>query len=628
MVESETFVSRRRHPQGRRPRKLFTARGLVKDDDSTTIKEECEKKVGPVLGAMYNGFNAKCDAASPAVVPGACYAAPKELRLQGSTGNSKIFSSSLAFSIEDREIKDESLNDFTSNDLEKALQMSCMDGLLFSRAIDKNRDRNLAFQAEKDSNEISASAMPKVQKFIERLSPTQFDVTQFLPSRNNEHKSRSSGFACQMPYQNLRDQIAEDNIFHGNPMMYRPWNQERQFNLAMRDSAHSYALTDANNTTLGVDVPPSQIYVGDLPCLSEELIPVDDMPPVGSDINLTKLHPKPLVYRPDNVLNKAIFSVDSDDSDQDSCVSAESKKDKDSESPQTSKTFTNLKIIPTRPPCVLSSYIEDSAGPSFDHGEGIMVDQDENIECPSFERNTPLSFSAKATISTRQSCRRENELDEDRKSGNAASLEALHKVVSTSSLDVLNSHGGGMSVVVSIASDEAITFEKAKCVTPPFDDAYKQESSLSPKPSTREPISLFHDRFDSSYDSLPSQNENGGIAEDREEHDKKGEPCARKMIHEQQFNIHRGHSQSLRKPLNLMIGTKNVALTTSLTEDEFFSPRASPPSKPSSCSTRIGSLRYHQRNPASVGTGVVQSTPGFRFEEPFDEAEFFDSAMS
>jgi hypothetical protein len=613
MVESQTFVSRRRQTVGRRPRKLFTARGLVKgevDEQKTFVPPEelsvtnTNPQESPEDVAKYThpSFVAKEDPR------------PSEISHVEKVTRTDEYGANPDSSSRDNSGTEASSSHIYENHLEHALQMSCMDSLLFSRATDKSRNRILAFEPGNRHDE--RNGLPNI---FERLSPTQFDMSHILPGRDMVH-SKPTGFTCQMPYQNLRDQISEDNIVHGNMLMYQPGNPRRQFAMTMRRepvSSH-FSPQTLHLSHVELDVPPSQIYIGEQPCFSDDLIPVDDLPPPASNINLTKYHPKPLIRRPAYAFDRPMFSNDSGDSDQASDVSDENKvATKQSSSPRVNVPTTHTKqvsIQTTRASSDMASGYK--VGPSFD-----QEDDDLSIDKPPRE----------ADVSTKL----HNEIDDVANLRNDTS--PVREKASGSSM-ATNQSVGEISTDESAASDEAVTSEEPKP---------KQVGSLhsgSTASTTKKEVT-FPGMDDENIELSVLQDENGGPPAQphlRPDNLEKIDPIHKETIASPLVTLGSRplpssklsspmspdvvpHGPSWRrKPFNLVVGT-NVQ-TIAQGDDEFASPNSSiQRSSTPMCKSPRKVTRTRGKPSATRGAPGISR---FAYEESFDEAEFFDSTMA
>jgi hypothetical protein len=657
MVESETFVSRRRHQMGRRPRKLFTARGLVKEDG---VGQEQQTSLPsarvPVKNTVRQPFPQKNNNSPHMVIIAKDDKRSSDAPEQGH-GTANVIDSAPHTDVSNSGStgNDGASSRFSDDSLENVLQMGCMDGLFFSGAVDKSRNRVLAFEPHRHKDEPHGLPMPQLQNFMARQSPTTFDVS------HKAHSSHPNGFACQMlPYQTFRDQISEDKIFRGNLLMYQPGNPVRQFDMSMRNelvSSH-FAQHPFDSQPLDLSAPPSHIFIGEQPCFSEDLIPVDDMSPAESSINLTKYHPKPLVHRPDHAFDKPMFSVDSEDDDSDhSAVDSEKRTPIRSASPAIYK-----KVMPTvgakavlAPKMKSTIVMEDEIGPSFDNDDGICIDKPpiDDYECPSFERDMPVIAHHKFEEGHRAE-----------KTTDVLPFPAERVVKSVTSIEALESVGGS-SLEESAASDEAITSEKPKRVkswrsleeSAATDKAISPET-LKPKPNESwrsrdcDPLFTGKQRYDDpELDSEAAQDENGGPSEklsrpsrvnratqsneqtavakinndgpSEKYNNNHGQailppprPGSSAIIHE---SIHSGALRR-RKPFDLMSGM-NVQTAHHDDDDEWM---LSPKPRASQSVPRKATPNRGMSSTGRVGT----PTSRFGFEESFDETEFFDTTMT
>ena len=618
MVESQTFVSRRRHTVGRRPRKLFTAKGLVKEGEG----DEQKPCVPPVeLGIAYTNSQespedvTKCTQASFLAKQAP---RPIEISKEGKGTRTDEYDSSHSSRTE------KSSSHRFENQLEHALQMSCMDGLLFSGAVDKSRNRILAFEEANHKYTRNGIPMPQLQDLSDRLSPTPFDMSHIFPGRDMAH-SKPTGFTCQMPYQNFRDQISEDNTVRGNVMTYGPGDPRRQFDMRMqRELASShYPPQVFHHPHLELDAPPSHIFIGEQPCFSEDLIPVDDLPPPASNINLTKYHPKPLIRRPDHAFDKPMFSNDSDDSDQGSDVSVENKiAAKKSSSPRLNVPTRQTKQIAGQTKMALASLRKGREDdPSFDReDDGMSIDKPPQ---------------AKADISAKP----RSEVDDGthfRKDTRVIS-SPVHKVTSASSSMVTDQSVGENSTDESAASDKAITSEEPKPKAKHVGPLYGGNKVSAPSKEVTSPH-----LDDENIELLVPQDENGGPAAtprprlrpdhlEKIDQNKQDIMTSTHVLNSRQIPSSKLSSSTHavlhgsprhRKPFHLMVGT-NVQTISQEGDDEFTNPKGSIQQSFTSMNESPRKVTRARGKPLSA-LGASR----FGHDESFDEAEFFDSTMA
>lgn len=621
MVESETFVSRRKTTVGRRgQRKLFTARGLVEQEAKNGHHVEI---LTPERGQTVESTSFVLKEAKPS---------PRVVRATSSRDEAISFCSSdpspAGGGNEDESSSSHTISAGDDGGLEDVLQMGCMDGLFFST----NR-----VEARTKKNEFTVKFPVPRMNFIGRQNmELTMDACRGLNvTSQNFDRSFPKHFGCRLPYRNIGGQVSDRNVMSNFVL---PGENRRDSHRAYRAAAPT--RNEKNKSEKGkqstlmqypmdppqmsIEAPPSQIYIGEQPCFSEDLIPVDDLPP---PCNLTKYHPKPLTLRPNFAFGKPMLSIDSDESEHETQLSEENEpgpSDQRQEKLSAQASFDHN----TGP-----NGSHEATGPSFDN-------QEPETKLPSFDDDGP-SF------------------DKHENNKTYGSFAPAASEASTSGKITMDSGFGietNSSAAVSVASDEAISSEKPKAIShtgpriahpvkpataPTAPDTGKRLETLGCPTYTNTtairsrqllpmPSASLYSQTDDDESSMALQDENNSPPESppqRVDH-RKGfleknrgnQPSMIRMalgtVDLPPHSLGATHSSSLvaasttefrRRPFDLRVGT-NFPLSPTGNE-EFFSPRTTTPKKRNS--SRGGEARR------------------FGFEnDSFDEAEFFDTAMA
>jgi hypothetical protein len=392
-----------------------------------------------------------------------------------------------------------------------------------------------------------------------------------------------------------------------------------------RELASSHFSPQAiHHPHLELDAPPSHIFIGEQPCFSEDLIPVDDLPAPESSINLTKYHPKPLIRRPDHAFDKPMFSNDSDDSDQGSDVSDENQiAGKISSIPRLNMPTRRTKQISGQPTMTLSPMTKGRKDdPNFDREDNGM-----SIDKPP-QTKADVSAKSRSEVDPGPHFRKDTQVVSS----------SVRNVTSASSSMVTHESVGESSTDESAASDKAITSEepKPKHAVPLY-------SGNTASALNKEVKSPYLD--DESIELLVPQDENGGPAATprlRPDHLKKidqnnqGIMTSTHVLNSRQIpstklrsstppNAVLHGSPRHRKPFNLMVGT-NVQAISQEGDDEFTSPKSSIQQPFTSMNKSPREVTRARGMPVSARGALVTSR--FGHYESFDEAEFFDSTMA
>lgn len=625
MVESETFVSRRKKTTERRaPRKLFTARGLVESDLHVVplrpMNDEGEDHIPdekPRASTKKKQISFVCEDTAQL---------DRLLRVSSSdkSGSEEDFSN------------DSSQN----NSLEDVLQMGCMDGLFFSGMIDKSRTAISKFEQQGKKNLKTFISLPVPN--INLMSQGKDD--------SNVNRSIDSSFPgrldCQLPYQNITDQVTDTQHLsrtigpflngYDRPNQksanYWTFNHNQQFleRGMIRDGewnlpSFNRRLVDA--PVPSIESPPSQIFIGEQPCFSDELIPVDDLPPPTVTCNLTKYHPKPLTLRQNYAFGKPMLSIDSDESDPTSDLPTQQVTLENDERSHHLDSITAKKTE--------MFAFDDSSYPSLDEAD------------PSFDQPGSDNSRNVSDLATTSSF-----LPENKKSDIDAvvSTELDENILTVTERSVTT---GGSSLAVSAATDQAITSEEPKkaTVTTSVEEVTRGELSsnagfsnlpaneplksqgrtnttqMKISPSVSTGSSSDDDGVMSNsvpqdenitpiYTGICAVKNNRGFCEKNYDHPQfaqrlKSYPVGSPIDYStnSQSPSHVSSSaDTRRKPFELMVGTNMPQSPNTNADDEFFSPKGPSPNKRNS--SKAGDMRR------------------FRFEDSFDESEFYDTTMA
>ncbi len=632
MVESETFVSRRKKPAERRaPRKLFTAKGLVDVDthkadaslQPTSVEEENDQPKS-IFSTHRSSFLVEDSAEQDKLL---------HMTSCDDIADVRFIPNSVKALCEE----DSSRESFPDNSLEDVLQMGCMDGLFFSSVIDKSRTAMMRLEQEGNNNNKTFASM---------LSPKLNSVSQgkerFIYYRDVVESSFPGRLDCQLPYQNITDQVAEAHLqsnIKGPLSEYVGPSEERDLSwiyksnhpfpgkekmLGTKWSLPPFQRRQVDFPTASVESPPSQIFIGEQPCFSDELIPVDDIPQPSTACNLTKYHPKPLALRPNYAFEKPMLSIDSDDSDATNDMSPEKRSSEKSESPKPSRSDQKKNQI---------FEFEERSCPSFDEADPSIDVLDNRKMRTKSDLDTPcLHLEEKKTS------------DPDSYSKASGSHNGTTNTTDRSIIT------GGSSMDVSVATDQAITSEKPKKANedkvpdetfaeglaadsdgkaaPVIESLGYQAGATSTYGRATKSISTT-----SSFDeecavssSMPQDENNSPLCTfsrgirnfPEKKHEKLSSAHTVKTSKECspsqlcvgpyiQSQVSSG-AEIRRKPFELMVGTNLPNSPKQNGDDEFFSPKGTPPTKRNS--SKAGDIRR------------------FKFEDSFDESEFFDTAMT
>eukprot|EP00934_Nitzschia_sp_Nitz4_P002935 Nitzschia sp. Nitz4//scaffold13_size275219//44947//46965//NITZ4_000847-RA/size275219-processed-gene-0.130-mRNA-1//-1//CDS//3329535933//2925//frame0 len=298
MVESETFVSRRKNTEHRPRRKLFTARGLDLSGEGPLQQpnkqiEEPAKQLPSPSQDHPTKQSTQLQKAQPQV-PTPVESASKD------------------------DWSEATEHDYSNGDLS-----SYGDGALSSKASWEEEDlfkemgyvmKSLFYPLQTpyshsmkgtnaNRNDVSVPGM----KLLEKLAPTERSLEKTLSQLN------CSGI--RPLEQQLRTTINDDA--HQLPFHPKTHAHYMQPDPNGYSFAYQPELQEPNEEAWWrLEEPPLTVYVGEQPCLSEELIPVDDLPVPGNTFDLTRFHPKPLAARPNYATTgKALLSMDSEDSE-------------------------------------------------------------------------------------------------------------------------------------------------------------------------------------------------------------------------------------------------------------------------------------------------------------------------
>lgn len=609
MVQSETFVSRRKKRAERRaPRKLFTARGLVgdetqdtdslalsrhsKENDSTLLDEPKANMSMPQVGGLLNQEKMRRDHE----IIARC--------------DEKWDQSSHPPSY-DSEFEESSRSSSLGNSLDDVMQMGCMDNLFFTSVMNKSRPSIFPLQNDKKSVEAFMTLpLPKLNFMKQDDGQSgQFRSTQTnFPGRLD----------CHLPYQHIADQVAEAQLLTTIKGQYFGFDRRSNrtphkvsFPLADHEKRTRHEEWNSNSAPinrraidfpiLSLESPPSHIFIGEQPCLSEDLIPVDDVPPPGVQCNLTKYHPKPLTLRQNYAFGKPMLSVDSDESDPASEVSGKrSRPERNEWTGQSPLDEANM------------------GTPHFDERS-----------YPSFDETEPFSVSRGTNETKSESIIRCLNVEVEDRSDFATSYDEKNTAFTRSSVTG-GSHAG------SAATDQAITSELPKRTSISFQaiesrgeaecekQAPTQHATVNPLLSGKKSGSMASSMDDDNVSSTFIQDENNspphmsldakvtsyGMAKS---HDQSS------LAHCQKSFTMGSHARGLqsppyqvpsitesrRKPLDLMVAANLPYSPSAYVDEEFFSPKAN--------------------SPKNRNTAMTTDARRFRFEDSFDESEFFDT---
>lgn len=615
MVESETFVSHRRKPAGRRaPRKLFTAKGLVGGDEGT--------RDGDASKQSFSEDRKNNESSTVDTCP--LDKSSDFTRIENFNYSHDYDDSSNLQSHYNGDVDNSSFHEGSiSNDLEEVLQMGCMDGFFFSAPI-----RNRTTKHDSRCKEVL------------RLPSIKVNPTTFPRHRNSAYfgniKVESPfprGLNCHLPYHSnyVMDDHVSTNFFDrhlsvsddkGNAGYHGPFIFSKNTEPRVRDEG---SLPGSNQISLSfssmsIEAPPSQIYIGLEPQFSEDLIPVDDLPPPGIKCNLTKYHPRPLSGRLNFAFGKPMLSIDSEESDaseqghfrtndQDFRHPQLTQQDQKGQAHVTKGMLGTSKLDDT---CIICPSFDD-AGPSFDNNEtttATIVNKDANHT----GRNEVVAIETfDAHQLPRASCNSADSVATD----NAISNEKpAKKKVHASTNDP--SHAQGTSC--ALQSENPTALEQLVRFSSATTESVQQRESNSAHSATSgddvDSCSTVQDE-----NNTPARTPSTCCPKQIITTDKMSENClpltprnALALVPSPTYRLNSPHlisnarTEIKRKSIGLMIGTNSPASPRAHDDDEFFSPKATTPM---------------QRN--NLRGGQVHR---FAFDDSFDDAEFFDTYMA
>jgi len=642
MVESETFVSHRRRHGGRKtPRKLFTAKGLFDGghERNNGASDEYVQGAGETKDEhiVPPGKSTKGD--TKASLPSFCppNAKPKS-HLAEKTHKWKYKSLPSNFHIDDSTRDDadsSSLEISEGNGLEEVLQMGCMDNLFFSAPIGRKDTKG-----KQRTNSRTKAHLPlpriKINHQLCHVGKAAYMGGTRLKS------SLTNSFDCKLPYQggsygqlmgdhshsssegcvSIGDVGSRTDFMGPDRPEFRPPKIEE----TKHESRHKPAvdLLPLDYSSMSFEAPVSQIFIGEEPCFSDDLVPVDDLPPPGVECNLTKYHPKPSTGRLHYAFGRPMLSMDSEESD----VSEKGITHKDPNQsarrqPSLMKTECKSPVFQNQKDFKNENHWSsfDEAGPSFDNQEIKKTGTAQNINSPNAIRSSAAShdmtllpeFANTSTSNSSASSAATDEAISDEK--------ALKQKAHAPSSEVFPEEKRGTSPGLHEPPNlEPLIHEANENAAPP---------NIGESGSTMNAIS---EEDENSFDPVQDENDSPvrtfsllGLKHSGVE-SRMSDPCRpsspRRTLASMGSSSFRSSSphppshgssakaEVRRKPFDLMVGTNfPMSPNTALDDEEFFSPRATTPKK---------------RNSSRGGHGHR-----FVFHDSFDEAEeFFDSAMA